>query len=81
MAPRRIEDYPELLTTAEAAEISRRAVGTLRKWACLGNGPIEPVRLNGSRGLLNWKKADLMRLIGLDNAEPAAVLDRNFEAM
>jgi hypothetical protein len=54
----------ELLTTNEAAELLRRAPQTLRKWACIG-GPIEPIRIGGKGGPLNWRRTDVERLIGI----------------
>jgi len=35
---------------------------TLRGWACLDNGPIRPVRINGRLG---WRTADIRRLLGV----------------
>ncbi|MCC8400956.1 DNA-binding protein [Paraburkholderia sp. MMS20-SJTN17] len=52
---------PEILTTAEAARAINRQPQTLRKWACLGNGPLIPVRIHGRLG---WKAADIAALIG-----------------
>lgn len=34
---------------------------TLRKWACLENGPIRPVRINGR---LAWRVVDIQALLG-----------------
>lgn len=50
----------DILTTTEAAAILNRAAQTLRKWACLENGPIRPVRINGR---LAWKVQDIKRMI------------------
>ena len=50
----------EVLTTNEAAAAINRQPQTLRKWACLDNGPIRPVRINGR---LAWRVADLQKLI------------------
>ncbi len=52
------------VATHEAAHALTRKDQTLRKWACLGNGPIRPVRVNGR---LMWSVADLARLL---NGEP-----------
>jgi hypothetical protein len=52
---------PEVLTTDEAAAAINRKPQTLRKWACLENGPIRPVRINGR---LAWRVADLQKLLG-----------------
>jgi hypothetical protein len=51
---------PEVLATKEAAATINRAPQTLRKWACLENGPIRPVRINGR---LSWKVSDLQKLL------------------
>jgi hypothetical protein len=48
------------LTTAEASEALRRRPQTLRKWACLGIGPIQPVRVNSR---LLWPTAEIERLL------------------
>jgi len=51
---------PEVLPTDEAAAAINRAPQTLRKWACLENGPIRPIRINGR---LAWKVSDLQALL------------------
>ncbi|MFM0300398.1 DNA-binding protein [Paraburkholderia sediminicola] len=51
---------PEVLPTDEAAEAINRKPQTLRKWACLENGPIRPVRINGR---LAWRVSDLHALL------------------
>lgn len=51
---------PEVLPTDEAAAAINRKPQTLRKWACLENGPIRPVRINGR---LAWHVADLVALL------------------
>ena len=50
----------DTLPTHEAAHAVNRKGQTLRKWACLENGPIRPVRINGR---LAWRVADLARLL------------------
>lgn len=64
-----LANYPQLafvahgrdvITTNEAANAINRAPQTLRKWACLENGPIRPVRINGR---LAWRVSDLMELL------------------
>lgn len=50
----------DFLTTAEFAHAINRKEQTCRKWACLGNGPVRPVRVNGR---LMWSVADLARLL------------------
>jgi hypothetical protein len=51
---------PEVLPTNEAAAAINRAPQTLRKWACLENGPIRPIRINGR---LAWRVSDLKALL------------------
>jgi hypothetical protein len=46
--------------TDQAAFYLNRASQTLRKWACLENGPIRPVRINGR---LAWKVTDLKAVV------------------
>ena len=50
----------DTLTTREAAGTINRAPQTLRKWACLENGPIRPIRIFGR---LAWKVSDLQALL------------------
>lgn len=50
----------DTLPANEAAPAINRACQTLRKWACLENGPIRPVRINGR---LAWRVADLAKLL------------------
>ncbi|NHC60109.1 helix-turn-helix domain-containing protein [Paenalcaligenes suwonensis] len=56
-------DFPSLETinrpavdTATAAYYLNRKPQTLRVWACLENGPIKPIRVNGR---LAWRVADI----------------------
>lgn len=51
---------PAVLPTGQAAAAINRAPQTLRKWACLENGPIRPIRINGR---LAWKISDLRALL------------------
>lgn len=51
---------PEVLSTEVAAAVINRRPQTLRKWACLENGPIRPIRINGR---LAWKVTDLQKLL------------------
>jgi hypothetical protein len=51
---------PEVLPTDKAAATINRAPQTLRKWACLENGPIRPIRINGR---LAWRVSDLENLL------------------
>ena len=48
--------------TAHAAYLLTRRPQTLRAWACLENGPLRPVRINGR---LAWPVSELRRLLGL----------------
>ena len=50
----------DTLTTREAAGMINRAPQTLRKWACLEDGPIRPIRIHGR---LAWKVSDLQALL------------------
>ena len=54
------EELPAVLTTNEAAPYIKRKPQTLRKWACLENGPIRPIRINGR---LAWRVSDLNALL------------------
>lgn len=53
-------ELPAVLPTKLAAKAINRAPQTLRKWACLENGPIRPVRINGR---LAWRVSDLQKLL------------------
>lgn len=55
-----LSGLPEVLPTNEAAPFINRAPQTLRKWACLENGPIRPIRINGR---LAWRVSDLQSLL------------------
>jgi hypothetical protein len=48
--------------TAAAAYYLNRRPQTMRGWACLENGPLRPVRINGR---LHWKTDELRRLLGV----------------
>lgn len=50
------------LPTPEAAAQLNRAEQTLRLWAMRGDGPIQPMRINGR---LAWPVADLKKLLGV----------------
>lgn len=50
------------LPTDEAAHQINRRPQTLRRWACVGDGPIQPIRINGR---LAWKVADIRKLLGV----------------
>jgi len=51
---------PAILPTDQAAAYVNRKPQTLRKWACLENGPLRPVRINGRLG---WRVSDLQDLL------------------
>jgi hypothetical protein len=53
-------ELPAVLPTTLAAKAINRAPQTLRKWACLENGPIRPIRINGR---LAWRVSDLLSLL------------------
>lgn len=48
------------VTTAAAAYYFNRREQTLRAWACLENGPIRPIRVNGR---LAWPVVEIKRLL------------------
>jgi hypothetical protein len=50
----------QAVTTAVAAKALNRAPQTLRKWACLENGPIRPIRINGR---LAWSVDEINALL------------------
>lgn len=50
----------EAINTADAAKALNRAPQTLRKWACLENGPIRPIRINGR---LAWPLDEIAYLL------------------
>jgi len=50
------------LPTPEAAAQLNRAEQTLRLWAMRGDGPIQPLRINGR---LAWPVAELKRVLGV----------------
>lgn len=51
---------PAVLPTNQAAALIMRRPQTLRKWASLESGPIQPIRINGR---LAWRVEDLRRLL------------------
>ena len=48
--------------TASAAYYLNRRPQTLRGWACLENGPLRPIRINGR---LAWPVASIRQLLGV----------------
>jgi hypothetical protein len=59
--PLALEARPAVDTAAAAHYLSRRPQ-TLRGWACLENGPLRPIRINGRLG---WPVAEIRRLLGV----------------
>lgn len=58
-----MQTLPQLrqaFNTADAAKALNRAPQTLRKWACLENGPIRPIRINGR---LAWPVEQIAALL------------------
>jgi hypothetical protein len=53
------------LTTGEAGYYLDRKPQTMRAWACLENGPIRPVRINGR---LAWSTAAVKSLLGVNQS-------------
>ena len=49
--------------TATAAHHLIRKPQTLRGWACLENGPLRPLRINGR---LAWPVSELRRVLGVE---------------
>ncbi|KGW22268.1 helix-turn-helix domain-containing protein [Burkholderia pseudomallei] len=54
-------DFPDLLTTSEAARAMRRSPQALRMWIARGNGPIKPAVAISGRYL--WRRDDVERLL------------------
>jgi hypothetical protein len=50
----------ETVATAEAAALLGYQPQTLRRWACVGDGPIRPRRVNGR---LRWSVAEIRGLL------------------
>ena len=57
--PLSLESRTAVSTEAAAYYLSRKPQ-TLRAWACLENGPIRPVRINGR---LSWRVADIQTVL------------------
>ncbi len=49
-----------ILSTREAADLLARKPATLRRWAALGCGPINPIRICGRLG---WRTQDVSNLL------------------
>lgn len=41
------QTFPQYLNTRDAARALMRQEATLRMWAHSGNGPVQPIRING----------------------------------
>jgi hypothetical protein len=54
-----MEDRTHVDTACAAYHLGRRPQ-TMRAWACLGNGPIRPARVNGR---LSWPVASIRELL------------------
>jgi len=59
--PLALETRPAVDTAAAAHYLSRRPQ-TLRGWACLENGPLRPIRINGR---LAWNVSQIRALLGV----------------
>ena len=59
--PLELENRPTVPTEQAAYYLNRRPQ-TLRAWACLENGPLRPIRINGR---LAWDLAKIRRLLGV----------------
>lgn len=60
--PKLEQEAREVVPTDCAAHHLNRRPQTMRAWACLENGPIRPVRINGRLG---WRTAEIRRLLGV----------------
>jgi hypothetical protein len=56
--PLELERRPNV-STDQAAHYLLRRPQTLRQWACLENGPLRPLRINGR---LAWPMAEIRRV-------------------
>ena len=57
----RASDARTAIPTAEAARHLGRDAQTLRKWACMQIGPLQPRRVHGR---LLWSVAEIRQLLG-----------------
>lgn len=62
--PLALEARTAIPTEAAAYYLSRKPQ-TLRAWACLENGPIRPIRINGR---LSWRVADIRAVLAGEGA-------------
>ena len=56
------QETRSVVDTATAAHYLNRRPQTLRTWACLENGPLRPLRINGR---LAWPVAELRRCVSV----------------
>lgn len=61
--PKKIEEYPEILTLQEACELLNCHPNTLRNWD--NKGILKAIRF-GSRGDRRYKKIDILKIINKD---------------
>lgn len=62
--PLEVVTSPTVPTKAAAHYVNRKDQ-TMRSWACLENGPLRPIRINGR---LAWSVAEIRALLGGDHA-------------
>lgn len=58
--PKKIEEYPEILTLQEACEILNCHPNTLRNWD--NKGILKAIRF-GTRGDRRYKKSDILKIV------------------
>ena len=51
------------IPTNQSAYYLNRKPQTLRAWACLENGPIRPIRINGR---LAWSVKEIKKVLGVE---------------
>lgn len=51
------------IPTNQAAFYLNRKPQTMRSWACLENGPLRPIRINGR---LAWPVKEIKKVLGLE---------------
>lgn len=56
------EEIRTVLNTPEMAYHFSNTDQTMRRWACTGRGPIQPLRVGGR---LKWLVADAKRVLGV----------------
>lgn len=59
--PLELETRPRV-PTEQAAYYMNRRPQTMRGWACLENGPLRPIRINGR---LAWSVAEIRAVLGV----------------